>query len=51
MYTMSAIPGSVMMVAGLELTRTVVTPSSRRALQACVPCIVELSRLPNDNGP
>ena len=37
MYTKSAMPSSVMMVAGLEFTRTVVTPSSRRALHACVP--------------
>ena len=28
---------SVMIVAGLELTRTEVIPSSRIALQACVP--------------
>ena len=38
------------MVAGLELTRTVVTPSSRRALHACVPGVVELGRLPDDDG-
>ena len=33
-YIMSAIPVSVIMVAGFELTSTVVTPSSLRALQA-----------------
>ena len=37
MYTMSAMPSSVMIVAGFELTSTVVTPSSRSDLQACVP--------------
>ena len=37
MYTMSAMSASVMMVAGFELTSTVVTPSSRSALHACVP--------------
>ena len=37
MYTTSAMSSSVMMVAGFELTSTVVTPSSRRALQAWVP--------------
>jgi hypothetical protein len=30
-------PSSVMIVAGLELTRTVVTPSSRNERQACEP--------------
>ena len=34
MYIMSAISGSVMMVAGLELTRTTSTPSSRKDLHA-----------------
>ena len=33
----SATPGSVMIVAGLELSRMVRTPSSRSARQACVP--------------
>ncbi len=37
MYTASAISGSVMMVAGLELTRMTRYPSSRSALQACAP--------------
>ncbi len=37
MYVASAISGSVMMVAGLELTSTTWMPSSRRALQAWVP--------------
>ena len=37
MYTRSATSSSVMIVAGLELTSTVSTPSSRSALQACVP--------------
>ena len=36
-YIMFAIPVSVIMVAGFELTSTVVTPSSLRALEACVP--------------
>jgi len=30
-------PGSVMIVAGLEFTRMTRYPSSRRALQACAP--------------
>ena len=33
----NSIPSSVMMVAGFEFTRMVRTPSSRSALQACVP--------------
>ena len=37
MYTLSAISLSVMMVAGLELTRTTSTPSSLRERQAWVP--------------
>jgi hypothetical protein len=37
MYVASAIPGSVMIVAGFELTRTISYPRARRALQACVP--------------
>ncbi len=37
MYVRSAISGSVMMVAGFELTSTTSKPSSRRALQAWVP--------------
>ncbi len=37
MYTTSAISGSVMIVAGLELTRMTRYPSSRSALQACAP--------------
>jgi len=36
-YVRSAIPGSVMMVAGFELTSTVSNPSARSALIACVP--------------
>ena len=36
-YTWSAMSLSVMMVAGLELTRTVSTPSDLSARQACVP--------------
>ena len=36
-YTTSAMSSSVIIVAGLELTSTVVTPSSRSALHACVP--------------
>ena len=35
--TISAISGSVMIVAGLELTSTTSMPSSRSARQACVP--------------
>ena len=37
MYVTSATPASVMIVAGFEFTSTDVTPSSRIALQACVP--------------
>jgi hypothetical protein len=37
MYVRSAVCGSVMIVAGFELTRTTSYPSSLRALQACVP--------------
>ena len=37
MYVRSAVSGSVMIVAGLLLIRTIRYPSSRRALQACVP--------------
>ena len=37
MYVASAIVGSVMMVAGLEFTRTILYPSARKALHACVP--------------
>ncbi len=37
MYVTSANSGSVMIVAGLEFTRTTRKPSSLRALQACVP--------------
>ena len=37
MYVRSAISGSVMIVAGLELTSTTSYPSSRRALHACMP--------------
>jgi hypothetical protein len=37
MYVRSASSGSVMIVAGLELTRTTSYPSSRSALVACVP--------------
>ena len=36
-YTWSATSGSVMMVAGLEFSRTVSMPSAFRARQACVP--------------
>jgi len=36
-YVMSATPGSVMIVAGFEFTRTVSMPSSRSARQAWVP--------------
>ena len=36
-YVASAMSGSVMIVAGLELIRTMRYPSSRSALQACVP--------------
>ena len=45
----SAISGSVMMVAGLLLTRMTSSPSARSALHACVPGIVELARLPDDD--
>ena len=37
MYVRSANSGSVMIVAGFELTRTTSNPSSRRARQPCVP--------------
>ena len=37
MYVASAMPGSVMMVAGLEFTRTIRYPSFLSALQAWVP--------------
>ncbi len=37
MYTASAVSGSVMMVAGLELTRITRNPSARSALQAWAP--------------
>ncbi len=37
MYTASAISGSVMMVAGFELTSTTRTPSSCSARHACAP--------------
>ena len=37
MYVRSAQPGSVMIVAGLELTRTVSYPSSRSTRRACTP--------------
>ena len=36
-YVLSAIPGSVMIVAGLEFTKITSKPSSLNALQACVP--------------
>ena len=50
MYTMSAMPSSVIMVAGLELTRTVVTPSSLEGLARLGAGVIELRRLPYDNG-
>jgi hypothetical protein len=37
MYVRSAKPGSVMIVAGFELTTIVRNPSSRRTLSACEP--------------
>jgi hypothetical protein len=37
MYVASAVPGSVMIVAGFEFTRTTRKPSSRSALQAWAP--------------
>ena len=37
MYVRSAVSGSVMIVAGFEFTSTTSKPSSRSALQACVP--------------
>ena len=37
MYILSAMDLSVMIVAGLELTRTISMPSSLKALHACVP--------------
>ncbi len=37
MYTLSAVSTSVMMVAGLLLTRTTSTPSSERARHAWLP--------------
>ena len=40
-----------MIVAGLELRRIVRTPSSRSARQACVPGVVELGRLADDDRP
>ena len=36
-YVASARPGSVMMVAGFELTRMTRYPSARSALHACAP--------------
>ncbi len=36
-YTRSAVSGSVMIVAGLELTSTTSAPSSCSARQACAP--------------
>ncbi|CAB4943256.1 unannotated protein [freshwater metagenome] len=36
-YVFSAYSGSVMIVAGFELTRTISKPSSRRTLQAWAP--------------
>ena len=36
-YTASAISGSVMIVAGFELTRMIRWPSSRNARHACTP--------------
>jgi hypothetical protein len=36
-YVASAISGSVMIVAGLELTRTTRSPSDFSTRQACVP--------------
>ena len=40
-----------MIVAGLLLTRIVRTPSARSARQACVPGVVELGRLADDDRP
>ena len=37
MYVRSLISGSVMIVAGFELSSTISYPSSRSALHACVP--------------
>ena len=38
-----------MIVAGFELTSTTSYPSSRRALQACVPGVIELACLADDD--
>ena len=42
-------PGSVMIVAGLEFTRMTRKPSAFSALQACAPGIVELAGLSDDD--
>ena len=36
-YVTSAVSGSVIIVAGLELTKTILYPNPLNALQACVP--------------
>jgi len=43
-------PGSVMMVAGLELTSTILYPAALRALHALRARVVEFAGLPDDDG-
>ena len=49
-YVRAASSGSVMIVAGFELTRTTSNPSSRSDFAPCVPGVVELAGLPDDDG-
>ena len=49
MYVRSAVPGSVMIVAGLELTSTTSYPSSRRRLARLGAGVVELAGLADDD--
>ena len=51
MYVRSAISGSVMIVAGLELTNTTSYPSSRRRLARLGAGVVELAGLPDNDRP
>lgn len=51
MYTLSAVPGSVWMVAGLELTSTTLYPSSRSERHACVPEKSNSAACPMTMGP
>ena len=50
-YTVSSMPGSVIIVAGLELTRMVSTPSSRRGFAGLCTGVVELGGLADDYRP